>query len=161
MLLSLHAQATLGFVKDAAVGTCYLKHYDDSCQMYEVRGSGLRAICPSDFEPEDSESTSEATLEVDIEVLQDRLAKKKAEQALRAAPTTPTLSSAQEKENIQPSWPPRKPEASASDSGKGGQRTDSRRDKQTPPDPKPNKPQPQPPPGLERQHLVLNPSRRS
>ncbi len=118
-----------------------------------------------------SESTGEATLGVDIEVLQDRLAKKKAEQALRAAPTTPTLSSAQEmvkeitsrikadqalraapqassasgakKEEkptlvirsfskTQPSWLARKQEANASDSGKGGQRTDNRRGKQPP-----------------------------
>ena len=104
MLLSLHAQATLGFVKDPAVGTCYLKHYDDYCQLYEVRGSWRRAICISDFEP----SVSESTLEVDIEFLQDRLAKKTAEQALRAASTTPTLSSAQENEKTQPSWPPSK-----------------------------------------------------
>ncbi len=206
MLLSLHAQATLGFVKDAAAGACYRKHYDDYCQLYEVRGSGLGVICISDFE---KPSVSESTLEVDIEVLQDRLAKKKAEQALRAAPTTPKLSSAQEKvkditsrikadqalraapstssasgateekptliirsfSKTQPSWPPRKPEASASDRGKGGQRTDSMRGKQPPLDPKPRKPLPQPPSStaatrlnsddFQRYHTLRNPSRRS
>eukprot|EP00972_Heterocapsa_arctica_P096537 14243124-Heterocapsa_arctica.AAC.1 len=35
MLLSLHAQCTLGFVKDTVTGKCYLKEYDDYCQLYE------------------------------------------------------------------------------------------------------------------------------
>ena len=94
MILSLHAQAMLVFAKDAAAGNWCLKHYDDYCQLCEVRGPGLRAICISDFE---KPSVGKSTLEVDIEVLQDRLAKKKTEQALRAAPTTTILSSAQEK----------------------------------------------------------------
>mgnify|MGYP000261465505 CR=1 FL=1 len=68
-----------GIRDGAAAGTCYLQHYDDYCQLYEVRGSGLRAICISDF---DKPSVSESTLEVDIEVLRDIPAKKKAEQAL-------------------------------------------------------------------------------
>eukprot|EP00972_Heterocapsa_arctica_P021195 3119661-Heterocapsa_arctica.AAC.1 len=50
VLLSLHAQSTLGFVKDTVTGKCYLKEYDDYCQLYEVGGSGLRAICVSDFD---------------------------------------------------------------------------------------------------------------
>eukprot|EP00972_Heterocapsa_arctica_P101124 14905477-Heterocapsa_arctica.AAC.1 len=50
VLLSLHAQCTLGFVKDMVTGKCYLKEYDDYCQLYESEGSGLRAICVSDFE---------------------------------------------------------------------------------------------------------------
>eukprot|EP00972_Heterocapsa_arctica_P005019 744462-Heterocapsa_arctica.AAC.1 len=50
MLLSLRAQCTLGFVKDAVTGKCYLKEYDDYSQLYEVEGSGLKAICVIDFE---------------------------------------------------------------------------------------------------------------
>ena len=49
MLLSLHAQSSLGFVKDTANATCYLREFDDTCQLYQVKGSGLRAICLSDF----------------------------------------------------------------------------------------------------------------
>ena len=52
MLLSLRAQASLGFVKDVEAGTCYLKGYKDHCQLYQVAGSGLRAVCISDFPPE-------------------------------------------------------------------------------------------------------------
>ena len=44
MLLSLHAQGTLGFVKDVASGTVYLKHQDADVQLYAVEGSGLRAV---------------------------------------------------------------------------------------------------------------------
>ena len=43
MLLSLQAQGTLGIVKDTAAEMSY-------CQLYEVRGSGLRAIFINDFE---------------------------------------------------------------------------------------------------------------
>eukprot|EP00972_Heterocapsa_arctica_P080835 11913532-Heterocapsa_arctica.AAC.1 len=50
MLLSLHAKSTLGLVKGTATGKCYLKEHDDYCQLYEVEGSGLRAICVSDFD---------------------------------------------------------------------------------------------------------------
>ena len=49
-LLSLAAQATLGLQKDVRTGSCYLKDYDDYVQLYEVEGSGLRAICISEAE---------------------------------------------------------------------------------------------------------------
>ena len=49
MLLSLHAQATLGFVKDVAAGTVYLKRQDAYVQLYAVEGCDLRAVCISDF----------------------------------------------------------------------------------------------------------------
>ena len=49
MLLSLHAQASLGFVKDVAAGTVYLKHQDAYVQLYAVEGCDLRAVCISDF----------------------------------------------------------------------------------------------------------------
>ena len=48
LLLSLAAQATLGLQKDVRAGSCYLKDYDDYVQLYEVKGSGLRAICISE-----------------------------------------------------------------------------------------------------------------
>ena len=53
MLLSLQAQATLGLVKDVADGTCFMKSYNSSIPLYEVKGSGLRAICISEFQPEE------------------------------------------------------------------------------------------------------------
>ena len=53
MLLSLHAQGTLGMVKDVAAGTCFMKDQQACCQLYEVKGSKLRAICINDFAPDD------------------------------------------------------------------------------------------------------------
>ena len=49
MLLSLHAQATLGVVKHVAAGTVYLKRQDAYVQLYAVEGCDLRAVCISDF----------------------------------------------------------------------------------------------------------------
>ena len=51
MLLSLHAQGTLGLVKDTdpSSNTCFVKAYDAFVQLFEVKGSGLRAICISNF----------------------------------------------------------------------------------------------------------------
>ena len=49
MLLSLHAQGSLGFVKDVASGTVYLQHQDAYVQLYAVEGCDLRAVCISDF----------------------------------------------------------------------------------------------------------------
>eukprot|EP00972_Heterocapsa_arctica_P113433 16437090-Heterocapsa_arctica.AAC.1 len=54
MLHSLRAQSTFGFVKDTVTGKFYLMEYDDYCQLYEAEGSGLRAICVSDFEDKKS-----------------------------------------------------------------------------------------------------------
>ena len=49
MLLSLPAQSTLGIVKDVEAGLCYFKHEKDTAPLYAVKGSGLRALCISDF----------------------------------------------------------------------------------------------------------------
>jgi hypothetical protein len=40
----------LGFVKDTTTGMRFLKEFGDYSQLYELEGSGLRAICVSDFE---------------------------------------------------------------------------------------------------------------
>ena len=51
---SLHAQTTLGFVKDVQAGTCQMRHLTakgpGDCELipltlYNLKGSGLRAIC--------------------------------------------------------------------------------------------------------------------
>ena len=44
MLLSLHAQATLGLLKDVELGTCYMRREEVWLQLYEIVGSNLRAI---------------------------------------------------------------------------------------------------------------------
>ena len=58
LLISLHAQSTLGFIKDVSAGTCEMRHVtgrgpDDferiPIKLYNLKGSGLRAICISDF----------------------------------------------------------------------------------------------------------------
>ena len=52
LLLSLQAQATLGVVKDTRSGKLWWTDYKGSeLQLYEVEGSGLRAICISSFDP--------------------------------------------------------------------------------------------------------------
>ena len=61
LLISLHAQSTLGFIKDVEEGTCFMKYRNggnpDGVELVEITlynagGSGLRAICISDF-PDD------------------------------------------------------------------------------------------------------------
>ena len=58
LLISLHAQGTLGLVKDVQSGTCQMKHRTGTgekdyelvtIKLYNIKGSGLRAICISDF----------------------------------------------------------------------------------------------------------------
>ena len=58
MLISLHAQSSLGFVKDTQRGTCYIRHVWGPCPggtelveitLYNLRGNGLRTICISTF----------------------------------------------------------------------------------------------------------------
>ena len=58
LLISLHAQSTLGFIKDVQAGTCELRHKTGKgtdeyekipIRLYNLKGSGLRAICISDF----------------------------------------------------------------------------------------------------------------
>ena len=58
MLISLHAQSTLGFVKDVQAGTCMMRYLTGEkpsdfemveVTLYNLKGSGLRAICISDF----------------------------------------------------------------------------------------------------------------
>ena len=50
MLLSIKAQATLGLVKDARAGTCFLKDYGQFAPLYEVAGSDLRCVCICDWQ---------------------------------------------------------------------------------------------------------------
>eukprot|EP00975_Prorocentrum_lima_P057799 12120839-Prorocentrum_lima.AAC.1 len=63
MLLSLYAQSTLDFMKDVTSGQCYLTGYETYCQLYEVEGSGLRAVCISDFDPYSYDNIVQAQLE--------------------------------------------------------------------------------------------------
>jgi hypothetical protein len=48
LLLSLAAQATLGLVKNVRKGTCFVEDVGEHVMLYEVAGSGLRAICIND-----------------------------------------------------------------------------------------------------------------
>ena len=58
LLISLHAQSTLGFIKDVQAGTCEMRHVTGRgpkdfekipIKLYNLKGSGLRAICISEF----------------------------------------------------------------------------------------------------------------
>ena len=58
VLLPMHAQSTLGFIKDVQAGTCFMRHETTSkkddfelveLQFYNLKGSGLRAICINEF----------------------------------------------------------------------------------------------------------------
>ena len=59
MLLSLYAQSKLGFVHDIAEGRLHSKVFGDDIKLYRVQGSGLRAICISDFEHADERREDE------------------------------------------------------------------------------------------------------
>ena len=50
LLLSLHAQALMGLVKDMEAGTIYAKHSKRYVKCYQDKRTELRCICISDFD---------------------------------------------------------------------------------------------------------------